>query len=592
MRISFLVPVYDTDVAVLRLCINSVLKAAAEEHEVVIVDDRSHRAETCDFLDRCEACGVENLKILRNSQNSGVSYSLNKAAAAATGELYAPVDHDDMVVTDGVHHMLKYIDYYRSNWTYSDEVQITYKGVPRGFMYKPDYSPQLLRSVMYINHLQLFSRELFQKVGGYREGFEGSQDHDLALRLSEQTTPAHVDVIAYLWRRGMISQSVHYGEIAESSIQASCRALEEHFKRLTLTSQVKAVTLPAYAELSAQPTGTYISRILPATVPKVSIIIPCRLGTTTMVDGVKVKILEHCLKSIRSSIPNSDSYTLESPSFEIVLVFNHENDVEEGQQLISYFDLKGVVVCDEPGFNFARKCNLGAQQSSGDILVFLNDDTDFQTIGWTSHVISLLQEDDVACVGGMLLNADRSVQSCGDNVGRNSAVHYVPKPSASSVGDMMHRYIADHETTSITGAFLCCKKDTFMTMDGFSTAFPNSFQDVDFCLRARRKGLRCITSPHVRLLHFESASRNPVVDMVTLSLIRKFHQDLMGPLDAFALYQYEIPTMPIFTRTALRYNLARFKKWLGRNAFIILAHLKPGPRHPRGILDKKDWRVH
>ena len=592
MRISFLVPVYDTDLAVLRLCINSVLKAAADQHEVVIVDDGSHRAETCDFLDRCEACGVENLKILRNSQNSGVSYSLNKAAAAATGELYAPVDHDDMVVTDGVHRMLKYIEYYRSNWTYSDEVQITYKGVPRGYMHKPDYSPQLLRSVMYINHLQLFSAELFNKVGGYREGFEGSQDHDLALRLSEQTTPAHVDVIAYLWRRGMISQSVHYGEIAESSIQASCRALEEHFKRLTLTSQVKAVTLPAHAELSDQPTGTYISRILPATVPKVSIIIPCRLGTTAMVDGVKVKVLEHCLKSIRSSIPNIDGHTLESPSLEIVLVFNHEDDLETGRQLISYFDLKGIVVCDEPGFHFARKCNLGAQQSSGDILVFLNDDTDFQTIGWTSHVISLLQEDDVACVGGMLLNADGSVQSCGDNVGRNSAVHYVPKPSASSVGDMMHRYIADHETTSITGAFLCCKKDMFMTMDGFSTTFPNSFQDVDFCLRARTKGLRCITSPHVRLLHFESASRNPEVDASTLWLIRKFHAVLMGQVDPFAFYQYEKVRVPFFTLTSVRYYLSQLKRLVRRGASIMLVKLSREPRHPRGILDKSEWRIH
>ena len=111
MRISFLVPVYDTDVRVLRLCINSVLKAATDQHEVIVIDDGSQRAETRDFLDRCGACGAENLKILRNSQNSGVSYSLNKAAAAATGELYAPVDHDDMVVTDGVHHMLKYMDY-------------------------------------------------------------------------------------------------------------------------------------------------------------------------------------------------------------------------------------------------------------------------------------------------------------------------------------------------------------------------------------------------------------------------------------------------------------------------------------------------
>jgi GT2 family glycosyltransferase len=350
--------------------------------------------------------------------------------------------------------------------------------------------------------------------------------------------------------------------------------------------------LAAHAELSDQPTGTYISRILPATVPKVSIIIPCRLGTTAMVDGVKVTVLEHCLESIRSSIPNIDGHTLESPSLEIVLVFNHEDDLETGRQLISYFDLKGIVVCDEPGFHFARKCNLGAQQSSGDILVFLNDDTDFQTIGWTSHVISLLQEDDVACVGGMLLNADGSVQSCGDNVGRNSAVHYVPKPSASSVGDMMHRYIADHETTSITGAFLCCKKDTFMTMDGFSTTFPNSFQDVDFCLRARTKGLRCITSPHVRLLHFESASRNPEVDASTLWLIRKFHAVLMGQVDPFAFYQYEKVRVPFFTLTSVRYYLSQLKRLVRRAAFIILTKLSREPRHPRHILNKSEWRIH
>jgi GT2 family glycosyltransferase len=311
-----------------------------------------------------------------------------------------------------------------------------------------------------------------------------------------------------------------------------------------------------------------------------------------MAEGVEVKVLEHCLKSIRSSIPESDSHTLEFPPVEIVLVLNHENNPEEGQHLISYFDLKGVVVCDEPGFSFARKCNLGAQQSSGDILVFLNDDTDLQTIGWTSHVISLLQEDDVACVGGMLLNADRTVQSCGDNVGRNSAVHYAPKPSASSVGDMMHRYIADHETTSVSGAFLCCKKDMFMTLDGFSTSFPNSFQDVDFCLRARMKGLRCIISPHVRLLHFESASRNPEVDHWTLWAIRKFHRVLMGPLDDYALYQYEIPRIPLFTRTALRYYLAKLHKWLRRCAFLIWVHSKSGPGHPRGILYKEDWRIH
>ena len=592
MRTSFLIPVYNTDLVILRLCINSALKAAGDEHEVVVVDDASSEAETREFLSRCEASGFDNLTVLRNTENCGVSYSLNKAVANATGDLYAPVDHDDMVVPFGFQQMLGNMKYHGVSWAYSDELQITYKGIPCGFMHKPDFSLQLLRSVMYINHLQLISRDLFHIVGGYREGFEGSQDHDLALRLSERTSPIHVDVIAYLWRRGAISQSVIHGQITDASIQASRRAIEEHFARLALTAQVKSVDVAPLPELSSQPTGTFISRILPQTVPKVSIIIPCRLGTTTTVDGVEIKVLTHCLQSIRKSLPVVDSHTLESPPFETILVLNHEDDLETGQQLIAHFDLDGIVVCDETGFNFARKCNLGAQHSSGDILVFLNDDADIQTSGWTSHVISLLEEDDVACVGGMLLNADRTVQSCGDNVGRNSAVHYAPESIASSVGDMMHRYIADHETTSVTGAFLCCKKDTFMKLDGFSTVFPNSFQDVDFCLRARSRGFRCITSPHVRLLHFESASRNPEVDASTLWLIRKFHPAMMGLVDPFAFYQYEKVRVPFFTLTAVRYYLSQLRRLIRRGVFIMLTKLSREPRHPKGILDKSEWRIH
>ncbi len=156
----------------------------------------------------------------------------------------------------------------------------------------------------------------------------------------------------------------------------------------------------------------------------------------------------------------------------------------------------------------------------------------------------------------------------------------------------MHRYIADHETTSVTGAFLCCKKDTFMKLDGFSTVFPNSFQDVDFCLRARSRGFRCITSPHVRLLHFESASRNPEVDASTLWLIRKFHPAMMGLVDPFAFYQYEKVRVPFFTLTAVRYYLSQLRRLIRRGVFIMLTKLSREPRHPKGILDKSEWRIH
>ncbi|MBT3973395.1 MAG: glycosyltransferase, partial [Acidiferrobacteraceae bacterium] len=200
MQVSFLVPVYNTDPAVLTLCVNSVLKAAADRHQVVIVDDASDREETRAFLSRCSEARLANLKLLRNDSNAGVSFALNQAAAVASGDLLAPVDHDDVVVSQGFAQTLRCLDYYQASWIYSDEIQVDANGFLIRRMFKPDYSPQLLRSTMYINHLQVFSRELFERVGGYREGFEGSQDHDLALRMSEQVEPVHAETVAYHWR--------------------------------------------------------------------------------------------------------------------------------------------------------------------------------------------------------------------------------------------------------------------------------------------------------------------------------------------------------------------------------------------------------
>ncbi len=592
MRTSFLIPVYNPDLSVLRLCVNSVLKTAGDEHEVIIVDDASSRDEISEFLTRCTASGLDNLKVLRNAENCGVSYSLNKAADEATGILYAPVDHDDMLVTHGFQYMLRFQQYYGINWAYSNETQIDYKGIPINFMHKPQYDAQLLRSVMYINHLQLIPSELFETVAGYREGLEGSQDHDLALRLTEHVAPTHVNTVAYLWRRNNETQSVSHGRIGNVSIEASQRALKEHFDRLGLNATIKPYQLRPTHELPPQPTGTFLSRILPPSTPKLSIIIPCKLGTLIRINRKTIVVLAHCLQSIRTSLRKVDKATLESPEIEIILVLNHGDNVKLADQLITNYDLNGFSVCDEEGFDFARKCNLGAESASGEILVFLNDDTDIQTEGWTSHVICLLQEDDVACVGGMLLNGDRTVQSCGDNVGRSSAVHYAPSVSASSVGDSMHRYIADHETTSVTGAFFCCRKSTFKMLGGFSLAFPNSFQDVDYCLKARARNMRCIISPHVRLLHFESASRNPNVDAETLSAIRSFHAELIGPPDPFSLWAYEKPIVPFFTLTGVRYYLSQLKRLVRRTAFIMLVKLSREPRHPRGILNKSEWRIH
>ena len=591
MRTSFLVPVYDTDPAVLRLCINSALKAADDQHEVVIVDDCSRREETCAFLARCTETGLPNLKILRNPQNSGVSYSLNQAAAAAAGELLAPVDHDDVVVSQGFQQTLRCLRYYHAQWAYSDEIQVDANGFLIRRMFKPDYSPQLLRSIMYINHLQVFSREFFDSVGGYREGFEGSQDHDLALRMCEQLAPVHVEAVAYHWRILQSTQSRSGETISSHSVDHSKTALEQHFARLQLQARCEPVLFRRHPDQAPEPIGVYRSRILPGQPLTVAVIIPCRLGTTQVVNNAKITLLNHCLQSLSRSLAEQDDQQLPRPAVEIVLVINHEDAVEDARETLTRYGLSGRVVQDEAGFNFSRKCNLGAREANEDILVFLNDDTEMQTAGWAAHVTSLLQEDDIACVGGMLQNADRTVQSCGDNVGRNSAVHYAPNPNAADVGDAMHRYLADHETTSVSGAFLCCRRSTFLALDGFSPAFPNSFQDVDFCLRARAKNMRCIVSPHIRLLHFESATRDAEVDYETLSVIRSFHGPGLAGTDRYALWRYQPIHFSLWSYNGLKFRLFLMARVLVRAARRIEKAFTREPRCWRGVLRKSEFRV-
>jgi len=591
MQVSFLIPVYNTDPAVLTLCVNSVLKAAADHHQVVMVDDASSNPETLAFWERCDRAGLANLKLIRTAATAGVSHALNLAAAEASGDFLAPVDHDDVVVSQGFSQMLRCLRYYRASWVYSDEIQVDANGFLIRRMYKPDYSPQLLRSLMYINHLQLFSQELFRKVGGYREGFEGSQDHDLALRMSEAVEPVHAETIAYHWRILEETQSRSGEQMAVQSVDAARRAIQEHFDRQERAATVEPVLLQRHPDSAPEPTGVYQSRLKPQRPFAVSIVIPCRLGTRKVVDGTELILLEHCLQAISRSLSAREDCVVVSREVQIVLVLNAEDNPAKAEESIRRHHLDGIAICDEPGFDFARKCNLGARESSGSILVFLNDDTDMQTSGWLDDVASLLEEKDVACVGGMLQNADGTVQSCGDNVGRDSAVHYAPHPHADNVGDAMHRYLADHETTSVSGAFLCCRRSTFEDLNGFSEAFPNSFQDVDFCLRARARGMRCITAPGIRLLHFESATRDAEVDFDTLSALRSFHGPGLAGKDRYALWRYQPIYFSIFSYNGLKFRALLLARIFVRAARRVEKALTTRPRCWRGVLKKSEYRV-
>ena len=232
MNVTFVVPVFNTDHRILRICINSILHAAADGHEIVIIDDGSTNSNTLDFLDRCKSSNQYAITILNNQENSGVSYSLNKGIATAKGHYIAPIDHDDLLIPSGFQVAMKHIQYFKSPWVYTNELQIDAKGYLVRSLHKPQYSKQLLRSLMYINHLQIFSTDLVKALGGYRDGLEGSQDHDLALRMTESHDPLHVPSFAYQWRIMKETQSRQDWKVSKESVASSIQALSDHYKSI------------------------------------------------------------------------------------------------------------------------------------------------------------------------------------------------------------------------------------------------------------------------------------------------------------------------------------------------------------------------
>jgi glycosyltransferase involved in cell wall biosynthesis len=568
MKVTFVVPVFNTDYRILRICINSILHAANNKHDVVIIDDGSTNIETIEFLSRCNKSEYQNIRVLKNLENSGVSYSLNKGIVSANGDYIAPIDHDDLVIPSGFEIAMKHILYFNSQWVYTNELQIDTKGYLIRSLHKPAYSKQLLRSIMYINHLQIFSKDLFDSIGGYRDGLEGSQDHDLALRMTELYEPLHVPSFAYQWRIMKETQSRHDWKVSEGSVASSIRALSDHYQAIGKTAVIEA---------AKDGFSVYKSRIKSSDSPSFSIVIPAKLGTTRIVSGKQIAVLENCLESIRNTIYGSGDTKTPQYSVECILVINEDDDQEAGDLLLNEFKLHGKTIKDSGKFNFSRKCNLGAAHSSGDILVFLNDDTEILTNNWLEDVASLLTDDDVACLGAMLLDPDGTVQSCGDNVGLASATHYDPHPDPMTEGDPMHRYWADHETTSVTGAFFCCRKQRFLDLEGFKEVFSNSFQDVDFCLRARAQKLRCLISPHIKIVHYESSSRNPEVDIETLEALRSFHHRLISGADEYHLWAYQPVRVNPLTPTGIIHKIVQI-----RNIMYLLLRsirrLSPAPR--------------
>lgn len=484
---SILVPLYNTPKQFLIEMLDSVENQTYQKWQLCLADgsDKEHK----EVGEICRSYSDKDARICyqKLSKNEGISGNTNACFQMAKGQYIGLFDHDDILHPSVLFEYMKVICEKDADYIYCDET--TFQGSSINHMltlhFKPDYSIDNLRANNYICHFSVFSRELLEGTELFRSQFDGSQDHDMILRLTSQAKHiVHVPKLLYYWRS-------HKGSVA-SDIHAKTYAIEA--ARGAVAAHLQSQGFRNFEILSTRAFET-IFRIKYELLsnPKISIIIA---------NKDHYEDLSRCISSIL------DKSTYEN--YEIIIVENNSTS----QEILSYYeDIKRhpkiQVVVYKGEFNYSKINNFGVSFASGKYILLLNNDTQVISLNWMEEMLMYAQRDDVACVGAKLYYDDYTIQHAGIVIGlgaHGTAGHTHYRINKENLG-YMGRLCYTQDVTAVTGACLMVKKSLYEEAGGLDETFAVALNDVDFCLRLRQKGYLNIWTPFAELFHFESKSR-------------------------------------------------------------------------------------
>ncbi len=529
VKISILVPLYNTPKEYLTEMIDSVMRQTYENWELCLADgsDSAHSyvGETCaEYVAKAQG----KIVYRKLEKNMGIAGNTNACLTFATGEYIGLFDHDDVLHPSVLYEYCKAINEQGADYLYCDET--TFKGNDINHMltmhFKPDYAPDNLRANNYICHFSVFSRELLDGTELFRPKFDGSQDHDMILRLTDNAKKiVHVPRLMYYWRShaGSVASGI---EAKPYAVAAAKGAVSEHLRKhgfdhfqITSTKAFETIFRIRYQILGD---------------PKISIVIPNKdhLGD-----------LQRCVESIleKSTYDNFEIIIVENNSeteeikkyYSKLLGYDYETALAgqdakamlfsggEGSQLseadggMLISGAEGVapgrikLVTYQGAFNYSAVNNLGVSFADGEYVVLLNNDTQVITVNWLEELLMYAQREDVGAVGAKLYYADHTIQHAGVILAlgaHRTAGHCHYKQSRENLG-YMGRLCYAQNFSAVTGACLMVKKALYDEVGGLDEGFAISLNDVDFCLKLREKGLLNVFTPFAELYHFESISR-------------------------------------------------------------------------------------
>ena len=487
-KLSIVMPVYNTDLRWLSEAIESVRAQLYPHWELCLSDDASTLPGVKERL-REYAARDERIRAVFRETNGHISANSNDALSIATGDFVVLMDADDVIPEDALYWVAKEInDHPDVNLIFSDEDKIDIDGRRYDAYFKPDWNPALMLSYNMFSHLGVYRHSLVKGVGGFRLGFEGSQDHDLVLRCAdatESTKIRHIPHILYHWRATPDSTASR-SEVKPYAWNAGARAIEEHLARNDVEGRVTR----------AQDMFYQVAYDPPAEWPKVSIVMP---------SGCKLELLRPCLSELlaRSTYPN----------FEVLLTVNEirYRNKEQAACLKEFArdPRVRVLTYKDRDFNFSWVNNWAAKQASGSVLCLMNDDIKLITPDWLEKLVARSLLNGVGAVGAMLYYPDETIQHAGVILGIGGVAGHAFKGMARGSAGYFSRARLEQDLSCVTAACLAVRREVFEDLHGFDERMAIAFNDVDFCIRLREKGWRIIWTPEVEHYHLEFADDRP-----------------------------------------------------------------------------------
>ena len=482
--ISLAVPLYRTPEPYLEALVKSVREQTYGKWQLCLADGSGNQEleETAlRFVGQDVRICYVNL-----GENRGIAGNTNGALKMAKGDYVALLDHDDLLSPDALYEIVKCVNQCpEADVIYSDEDKVDERG--RKFYephFKPDFNLDLLRTMNYICHLFAVKTDLLRAVGGMREAYDGAQDYDLIFRCTERAEKiCHIPKILYHWRchKGSTSRNP---ESKNYAFDAGLRAVEDHYRRMGIRAAVSHGIKPGmYHTVYERPFD-----------PLVSVIIP---------NKDHIEDLELCIGSLleKSSYKNLELIIVENNSKEPETFAYYER---KRRELKNFRVVEGK---DESGFNYPAINNFGASFAKGEYLLLLNNDIEMIDGACVEELLGQCMRPDVGIAGARLYYGDDTVQHAGVIVGLGGVAGHAFVGLPRSEWGYMAKAVAAQDLSAVTAACMMVKKDVYMAVGGMTEALAVAFNDVDFCLKVRKKGWLVVYEPYAQAYHYESKSR-------------------------------------------------------------------------------------